>query len=204
MGRQRSLLSRGVVLGALAIGILSVGAAAGVEHLTNQNVRVDDPAESTPQPVQPGDVVEAPGSPAPFPTFMENEPGVRHRSGGPYISEEIAIDRVREHLCPESVKVLHLPGARDCAKYEFTARFFPRYEDAYIEHGPKGWGFVAGWARDREVYLVSVKGTIEAYDLFKAPGEAGTDPETIDHWNAEIDATTGEILGQGTAGEPLK
>lgn len=110
---------------------------------------------------------------------------LRHRSGGPYLSEA----DVRQ-------RALNLAGcaskAGDPVRCDgAVVRFFESYAAAYKEYGPPAWQYMGGFGHDREVYLVTVYGALPLCP--KTISRYGSDcPLYLDHTNLVIDATTGE------------
>lgn len=144
--------------------------------------------------VQPEEVTPLLQSPA-FPVSLENQPGVRRRTGGPYVDRQAIIESIRKDFgCGEA-----LPDASVCKTV--VVQFYDRYESAFAEHG-RSWPFASVFARDREVYLVTLRGDLNSVARFKTLARAA--PTRVDHWNYQIDASTGEVMGSGTAGTLLE
>lgn len=127
----------------------------------------------------------------PFPYENDAVAGVVRRSGGPYVSPE----QVRISVSESSNRGI---GAFKCpdGTCRIISTFFERYDSAQAAH--PDWQVANGAASDREVYLVSVLGKITF-----TPKAAGSGVVEADHWNVTIDATSGALLGGGTAGTPL-
>jgi len=122
---------------------------------------------------------------------------MRHRSGGPYVS----IADVREKASG-LLKCGSTDPLRQCN--EIVVKFFGRYEDAANAHVKNGV-FGSGLASDREVYLVSVKGSLDMSGALRAAVTSmDRAPLIVDHWNYQVDATTGDFLSGGTAGDILE
>lgn len=203
-GRSERLLGRGRpwrrAIVCLAVVGLAVGAIAASPAGFGQSnePRQPEPADSRvvpPAPYKPTgtEQVTPLGQPPPFPVSQENQPGVRRRSGGPYVSQDKVVATVLDHL--------------RCGKAEsknvcrsIVVEFHARYEDAWRRQGAS-WGFVSAFACDREVYFVTVRGEIDLTTTARTLNDNAV--KRADHWNYEIDGTTGEILGSGTAGTPL-
>lgn len=132
----------------------------------------------------------------PFPKSLDNQPGMRHHSGGPYIGDQVVRQKASELLNCGSKEPI-----RSCDS--IVVQFFPRYEDATNAHLKNGI-FASGLASDREVYLVSVKGALDMAGAFRgAITSKDRGPMVVDHWNYQVDATTGDFISGGTAGEVL-
>lgn len=133
----------------------------------------------------------------PFPDETGFPPGtVRHHSGGPYVSQVAAAQAAMATLgCSVGTAQADFQGTRcDSA----STKFFSRYDDGWGEMGP-GWGFVNAWGPDREVYYVTVHGLLK----FTPRTPFVSSGIETDHWNVQIDATTGEVMSTGTSGAPL-
>ena len=192
---------------ALAIAALLVAVAGTVT--TTQVVREEDgssvlpitgpdPAASAlpvrpppagpppPRPV-PADLADPSPTPQDFPMSIQvyNE-GVgaklRHRTGGPYLSEADIRGRVRQ--------VAGCDDPRSGARCDgVVVRFFDSYASAYRQFGAPVWQYNGGFGHDREVYLATVYGAFP----FCAKGISGFGcPAYREHVNLVLDATTGE------------
>jgi hypothetical protein len=75
-----------------------------------------------------------------------------------------------------------------------VVRFYQQERDALTELGPLGWVVQPD---DRAIYAVSTYGHIGF-----CPHGPGPCPVYADHINSLYDATTGDGLGGGTAGQP--
>lgn len=194
----RSWLRRAGVA-AVAVSCVVVALVAGSESFgqSREQSRPDPGANNIvpPSPYRPTgtEIVVPRGQPVPFPVSLEDQPGVRRRSAGPYVTQDRVIRRVLDHLACGKEGTSNV-----CTSV--VVQFYSRYEDAWRNHSAS-WGFVSAFARDREVYFVTVRGDI---DLATTARTLNANAEKrADHWNYQVDATTGEILGSGTAGVPL-
>ncbi len=133
----------------------------------------------------------------PFPTQFDSQPGMRRRSGGPYVSAADVRQKASTFLKCGSVSPLRRCDA-------VVVKFYDRFEDAANAHIKTG-NFASGLASDREVYLVSVKGSLDMTGTFRgASASVNSEPPfVVDHWNYQVDATTGDFVGGGTSGDVL-
>lgn len=145
-----------------------------------------------PDSPQPGDppVVLSPAGRLPFPKSLDSQPGMRHRTGGPYRTAAEVRQTVATRLGCGT------PG-RHCDA--ILVKFFSRYEDATEAYDQNG-AFASGLASDREVFLVTVKGRLDHL----VRGGLSAASLVVDHWNLTVDATTGEVASGGTNGEQLR
>lgn len=134
--------------------------------------------------------------PIPFPDQSGFPSGtVLHHSGGPYIPQQAAARAAVATLgCSVGTAQTGYPGTH-CDSVSVT--FFTRYEEGWNRMGP-GWGFVNAWGPDREVYYVTVHGTLKW-----SPKTLAASTIETDHWNVQVDATTGQVMSTGTSGAPL-
>lgn len=144
-----------------------------------------------PQPV-PQELADPSDVPNGFPLDREVSdeaafPGnIRHRSGGPYLSEVQVRERVRDlaHCAPE-------PSPETGRCDGMVVRYFDSYEQAFKAYGPPFWSYYDGTiAHDREVYLATVYGALPYCN--RALGRTSSCPIYRDHRNIVIDATTGQ------------
>jgi hypothetical protein len=187
-------------VGTTVLSVLVLAGAAGAVRLASRDTGSalpvagpgpsDPTTTSTSLPPPRADVTQlADPSPTPneFPISIEqyNE-GVgarlRHRSGGPYLSEADVRDRVLKlQRCGET------PDSRcDGA----AVRLFGSYAAAYRDYGPPVWQYMGNFGHDREVYLVTVYGALPFYP--HGPSILASGRHYRDHQNYVIDATTGE------------
>lgn len=184
-------------------GIASVAVAAGA--VTDAPSRASIPQLAPPE-LQPPFLPDTPGPERqfkltpeggiPFPKDLDSQPGLRHRSGGPYVSADYVRKKASDLLeC----------GSRDPLRQcdQVVVKFFPRYQDAAEAHLKSG-AFASGLASDREVYLVSVKGKLDM-PRRSMQAQLRHNPMTfvVDHWNYQVDAATGDFMAGGTAGDVL-
>lgn len=166
-------------------------ASAPAVESTAPVTTISSPIMSRPiPPPRPVPAVLADPSPAPqeFPMSIEtfNE-GVgahlRHRSGGPYLTEaEVRQRALALTRCEEATA--RCDGA--------VVRFFPSYASAYQAFGASPWQYMGGFGHDREVYLVTVYGALPFCPRGPPMIGGGGCPIYRDHLNMVIDATTGE------------
>ncbi len=151
------------------------------------------PATSSPiPPPRPVPATLADRSPTPnqFPLDTEayNEKvgaTLRHRSGGPYLTETDVRQRaLKLARCSSDVG--------DSARCDgAVVKFFETYASAYQGYGTAGWQYRGGFGHDREVYLVTVYGALPFCPRVPIIGPDGC-PMYRDHDDVVIDATTGE------------
>jgi hypothetical protein len=133
-------------------------------------------------------------TPNEFPQSIEDQNeangtrGIRHRTGGPYLSEEQIVDRVKRELGCVAGDPNFDPRARCDA---VVARMFPSYADAYRGYGPPGWHYLGSFGHDREVYLVTAYGRFSSCP--KGPQLDNTCGVVERHENQVRDATTGDF-----------
>lgn len=147
---------------------------------------------STMPPAQP-ELADRSATPNAFPQSSEDQneansaQGIRHRTGGPFLSEEQIVDRVKRELgCVAGDPNFH-PEARCDA---VVARMFGSYADAYRDYGPPAWHYIGSFGHDREVYLVTAYGRF----LFCPKGPSDMPCGFVErHENQVRDATTGDF-----------
>lgn len=104
-------------------------------------------------------------------------------TGGPYLTPTQVRDVVLDGMnCTFAV-----PSWRGtCSEVEVT--FFWRYEDAWLARGGNSGVVFGGWGADREVYVVTVRGS------FTIPftGRGGRGFRRVGERTYEVDATTGQ------------
>lgn len=121
-------------------------------------------------------------------------PSALHQSGGPYTPQSSVEAEATAALgCSVGNAQAAYPGTH-CDSV--SVQFFDRYDQATATDST--WPAVSALGADREVYLVTVHGSMEF-----TPRALDTAPVAIDHWNLVVDATTGDIMSSGTAGTPL-
>lgn len=181
--------------GALALVITLAGAACGAGTGAAGGAPTAEGSSASSQVASAPTAASTPQSSAPpFPYDNDTAPGVLHHTGGPYQSQSQVQDALLATLgCTLGGPQSGFPGT---ACSSVTVRFYSKFDQAYIAN--PSWSLISAWASDREVYFVSVRGHIQ----FSAHDPVGT-PIVSDHYNAEIDATTGQILGAGTQGVPV-
>lgn len=135
----------------------------------------------------------------PKPTQFDNQTGVLHHTGGPYISSAVAATAAATTLgcASPNAPQTGLTGGGACSGS--TVRFYPSAAAAFAAN--PDWG-VASIGQDREVYFVTIHGRIKFFP--KTMSAQGNNGVSVDHFNVEIDATTGDVIGSGTAGSPLE
>jgi hypothetical protein len=144
-----------------------------------------------PRPV-PADLADPAPGPNGFPLDREVSdeaafPGnIRHRSGGPYLSEAQVRQRVRDLAhCAAAAS----PGTSRCDGV--VVRYFDSYQQAFRDYAPPDWSYYDGTiAHDREVYLATVYGAIPYCN--RAILRSAACPIYRDHQNYVVDATTGQ------------
>jgi len=187
-------------IGTTVLSVLVLAGAASAVRLAQHDPGPAQPAAgpgpsqatttSTSIPPPRADITQlADPSPTPneFPMSIEQyTEGVgarlRHRSGGPYLSEaDVRARALKLQRCGES------PDSRcDGA----AVKLFDSYAAAYRDYGPPTWQYMGGFGHDREVYLVTVYGALPFHP--RGPNIGGSGLLYRDHQNYVIDATTGE------------
>lgn len=130
--------------------------------------------------------------------LLDDQPGVRRRTGGPYA----AIEGVKAQV-GTSLGCATTPGIQantiDGRCESIVTTSVMTYSDAMKAH--PDWGTPGGIGPDREVYFVTMRGRFKFFPRsMRADAKDGIWTE---YFNFEIDATTGDLLGRGTQGSPL-
>jgi hypothetical protein len=134
----------------------------------------------------------------PSPESSSSQPGMLTASGGPYL----ALATIKAQAAT-SLGCATTPGSQVdvvggiCDSVSAT----PILNHAEAMKFHSDWGTPGGVGPTREVYLVTVHGHIKFFP--KTVEVNAANGVWVDHFNIEIDATTGSVLGQGTLGSPL-
>lgn len=145
-----------------------------------------------------GQLVGQVASGVPRPEQFDTQQGVLHRSGGPYVPASEAESTAAGLLGCAGPVAPQASAFKGGACAGVTTVFYDSAASAYAAH--PDWG-VASVGTDRELYFVTIHGQVKFFP--KTMAAAGADGVTVDHMNVAIDATTGEVVGSGTAGTPL-
>lgn len=182
-GRTINLLVALVVTSGLVVG--GIWLASG--KMQDKKVAAASPQQDHPRPPEHGS--------SQFPATLEKQPGVLHRSGGPYLTpgevRQIVLDGVR---CAIGGAQEPAPASAQSRCDRVDVRFYPRYEDAWKERGHAG-GFVSGWGRDREIYVATLWGHV--WFQPKGARQLNHDGVLTNFRTFQIDATTGQVMLSG-------
>lgn len=189
-----------MVMLAATIGLCGACGAAGSSSQTSSLVNGKAAAPSVANLFPRTGAKVGPGDKLPAPDSFANQPGIAHHSGGPYLTPaDIQLAAAKDRGCAQPFAVqLHvgIDGGR-CTGVSVS--FYPRV-DAALAARPD-WQAPSADAADREIYLVTIHGRLHFFPIStRIIDQAGY---WADHWNEEVDPTTGAVLGGGTAGTPF-
>ncbi len=143
-----------------------------------------------------------PGVP-PAPNTFSSQPGVLHHTNAPLLPPSV-LTTISAKLIgcsepPYSHTALSPQTASGGVCTSFKSVVYDRTDTARAENPT--WEIPPSNAADRQVAFVTIFGHITFYP--KTISAAGSGGVWADHYNVEIDPTTGAVLGNGTAGKPL-